>query len=130
MSFAFLTASKIHMVIAALMGLLGTVALAMAAHMGGANSLQTAGQFLLFHAPAIIAVTVARRLHLMPMRWGANAVSVLILGVALFCGDLTLRVLASTSLFPMAAPVGGGLIMLGWAGLAICSAVSKNVRLN
>ena len=125
MSLPFLTASKIHLVIAALMGLCGTVLLAMAAHMGGATSLQTAGQFLLFHAPVIMAVTAARRLHLMPMRWGANAVSAMVLGVALFCGDLTLRVLAGMSLFPMAAPVGGSLIMLGWLGIAICAIMAK-----
>ena len=122
----FLTASKIHLVIAALMGLLGIIFLAMAAHTSGATSLQTSGQFLLFHAPVIMAVTALRRLELMPMRWGANAVSVLILGVTLFCGDLALRALSGISLFPMAAPIGGGLIMLGWLGIAICAFVSKN----
>ncbi len=125
MNSPFLTASKIHLVLAALMGLLGTIALAMAAHMGGANSLQTAGQFLLFHASAVMAVTVARRLHLMPMRWGANAISVLILGVVLFSGDLALRALKGVSLFPNAAPIGGSLIMLGWAGLALCALAAK-----
>ncbi len=122
----FLTASKIHLIIAALMGLCGTVALALAAHMGGATSLQTAGQFLLFHAPSVMAITAARRLELIPMRWGANAVSVLILGVVLFCGDLTLRVFAGVSLFPMAAPVGGGLIMLGWFCVALCALLARS----
>ncbi len=98
----------------------------MAAHMNGAASLQTAGQFLLFHAPVIIGVTAARRLELMPMRWGANLVAVLILGVVLFSSDLALRAFKGVSLFPNAAPIGGSLIMLSWAGLAICALVSKS----
>jgi uncharacterized membrane protein YgdD (TMEM256/DUF423 family) len=122
----FLTASKIHLIIAFLMGLSGTIFLATAAHINGATSLQTAGQFLLFHAPLVIGVTAARRLELMPMRWGANAVSVLILGLVLFSGDLALRAFKGVSLFPNAAPIGGVLIMLGWAGLAICALVSKS----
>jgi uncharacterized membrane protein YgdD (TMEM256/DUF423 family) len=129
MSLPFFTTSKLHLVIAALMGLAGTVLLAMSAHGGGA-SLQTAGHFLLFHAPVIIAVTAIRRLELMPMRWGANSITVLILGVTLFSGDLALRSFKGIGLFPNAAPIGGGLIMLGWVTLAVCALMSKIGRSN
>jgi uncharacterized membrane protein YgdD (TMEM256/DUF423 family) len=125
MKLPFFTASKLHLVIASLMGLAGTVLLAMAAH-GGGSSLQTAGQFLLFHAPVIMGVTAIRRLDLMPMRWGANAITVLILGVVLFCGDIALRSFKGVSLFAYAAPIGGGLIMLGWVGLAVCALIAKS----
>lgn len=42
------------------------------------------------------------------------------LGLALFSGDLALRALHGTPLFPMAAPSGGVILMAGWlmAGLA------------
>jgi uncharacterized membrane protein YgdD (TMEM256/DUF423 family) len=125
MSLPFFTASKLHLVIAALMGLAGTMLLAMSAHGGGA-SLQTAGQFLLFHAPVIIGVTAIRRLELMPMRWGANSITVLILGVTLFSGDLALRAFKGVSLFANAAPIGGSLIMVGWLALAICALFAKS----
>ncbi len=121
----FLTASKIHLVIATLMGFAGTALLASAAHINGATSVQTAGQFLLFHAPVIIGVTAARRLELMPMRWGANMVAVLILGVVLFSADLALRGLTGRGLFAYAAPAGGVLIMLGWLGLSVAAIIHR-----
>jgi uncharacterized membrane protein YgdD (TMEM256/DUF423 family) len=39
---------------------------------------------------------------------------VLILGLALFCGDLSRRALSGVALLPMAAPTGGVLLMIGW----------------
>ncbi len=123
---SYLTASRIHLVIAALMGLTGTALLAAAAHVNGATSVQTAGQFLLFHAPAVMGITAGRRLDLIPMRWGANVLALLILGVVLFSADLALRGLAGRGVFPMAAPIGGSLIMLGWSGIAICALVKKS----
>jgi uncharacterized membrane protein YgdD (TMEM256/DUF423 family) len=43
----------------------------------------------------------------------------LALGVTLFSGDLTARAFLGTSLFPMAAPSGGVLMMAGWLGVAV-----------
>lgn len=42
--------------LAGLAGLLGVALSAAAAHIPGADSLKTAAQFLLFHAPAILAL--------------------------------------------------------------------------
>lgn len=104
----------------ALAGLLGVAASAAAAHVSGADSLRTAAQFLLFHAPAIfalVALSVAGTTHRALTRLAASA---LVLGLALFSGDLALRALHGTPLFPMAAPSGGVILMAGWlmAGLA------------
>jgi uncharacterized membrane protein YgdD (TMEM256/DUF423 family) len=120
-----ITATRLHLLLAMLMGLAGVAALASAAHVAASTSLQTAGQMLLFHAPLIIAVTVARRTELLA-DWPARlAVTGLILGVALFSGDLALRALRGAKLFAMAAPAGGFLILFGWAGLALSAVLAK-----
>jgi uncharacterized membrane protein YgdD (TMEM256/DUF423 family) len=41
---------------------------------------------------------------------------------ALFAGDLTLRHFAGHSLFPMAAPTGGTLLIVSWLALAVAAA--------
>jgi uncharacterized membrane protein YgdD (TMEM256/DUF423 family) len=38
----------------------------------------------------------------------------LVLGLVLFCGDLSRRAFSGVALFPRAAPAGGILLMLGW----------------
>jgi uncharacterized membrane protein YgdD (TMEM256/DUF423 family) len=100
--------------LACLAGLLGVAASAAAAHIPGANSLKTAAQFLLFHAPAILAFVglgAAGLVRPVLARFAAGLVAV---GLCLFCGDLALRALAGHALFPMAAPTGGFALMGGW----------------
>lgn len=104
----------------ALAGLLGVASSAAAAHVSGADSLKTAAQFLLLHAPAIfalVALSVAGTTHRLLTRIAASA---LVLGLALFSSDLALRALHGAPLFPMAAPSGGMILMAGWllAGVA------------
>ncbi|GJE61989.1 DUF423 domain-containing protein [Methylobacterium trifolii] len=98
----------------ALAGLLGVAASAAAAHVAGADSLKTAAQFLLFHAPAIIAVTTLSAAGLTHRTATRIAAAALVLGLGLFCGDLSLRALHGSPLFPMAAPIGGVVLMAGW----------------
>ncbi|MGU3360534.1 DUF423 domain-containing protein [Methylobacterium sp. M6A4_1b] len=107
----------------ALAGLLGVAASAAAAHVSGADSLKTAAQFLLFHAPAILALVglaATGTTHRPMTRLAAGA---LVLGLALFSGDLALRALHGTPLFPMAAPTGGFALMAGWLLAALSAAV-------
>ena len=97
---------------AGLIGAAGVALLAVAAHAGGEN-LRTAAPFLLAHAPALLALGLLDAGRL------ARLGGVLILaGVALFCGDLILRDLVGTRLFPMAAPTGGTTTILGWLVVA------------
>lgn len=96
---------------AGLLGAGGVALLASAAHAGGDN-LGTAAAFMLAHAPALLAVGLAGGRILAP------AALVVLAGVALFAGDLTMRDLAGARLFPMAAPTGGTLTILGWLGIA------------
>lgn len=105
---------RLILALAALAGGLGVAASAAAAHGAGTDSLKTAAQFLLFHAPAILALAGlggAGLMHRLAMR---AAAALLLVGLALFSGDLALRALAGRALFPMAAPTGGTALMLGW----------------
>ncbi|MEH3146733.1 MAG: DUF423 domain-containing protein [Methylobacterium frigidaeris] len=111
---------RLLLALAALAGFLGVVLSAAAAHLQASPSLATAAQFLLFHATALIglvALAASGRLHRGAVRASGYA---LVLGLALFSGDLATRALAQMPLLPMAAPTGGVLLMLGWvlAGLA------------
>nr|WP_204262759.1 DUF423 domain-containing protein [Methylobacterium sp. BTF04] len=111
------------LVLGALAGLLGVAASAAAAHVTGADSLKTAAQFLLFHAPVIlslVALSATGTTHRGLTRLAAGA---LVIGLALFSGDLALRALHGVPLFPMAAPSGGILLMAGWLMVAIAAFV-------
>ncbi|GJD96045.1 DUF423 domain-containing protein [Methylobacterium iners] len=105
--------------LAALAGLLGVAGSAAAAHTSGGETLRTAAQFLLFHAPAILTLTGFAAAGLTrggPTRVAAAA---LVLGLTLFSGDLAMRVLAETPLFPMAAPTGGIVLIAAWLAVAV-----------
>ena len=105
--------SRILAAIAGLMGAAGVAAAAMAAHAAADPRLATASMFLMIHAAAgmgLVALTqsVQRpRAILIPA-------AILLLGAALFGGDITLRVLAELRPVPMAAPAGGLLMIAGW----------------
>ena len=99
--------------VAGLCGAAGVALSAVAAHGGAANT-ATAATFLVVHAPVLLVIGMAVFNNI--MRWAAI---VLLLGVALFAGDLVTRDLADDRLFAMAAPIGGGLMILGWVGIAL-----------
>jgi uncharacterized membrane protein YgdD (TMEM256/DUF423 family) len=114
-----MTAAKIHLTLAALMGLAGVALLAAAAHVTGTTNVQTAGQMLLFHAPVILGATAARKAGLLKDVVARIALSLMILGVALFAADLARRGFGSERLFEGAAPAGGFLMLGGWLVLAL-----------
>lgn len=100
-------------VLAALSGVLGVGLSAAAAHITG-GSLATAAQFLLFHAPALLALAALASTGAIHPLLGPIAGYVLVLGLVLFCGDLSRRAFAEVPLFPRAAPTGGIMLMIGW----------------
>jgi uncharacterized membrane protein YgdD (TMEM256/DUF423 family) len=103
-----------------LAGAAGVALSAAAAHAGGGN-VGTAASFLLTHAPAFLAIGLI----------GGNRVlrgggTILLVGLALFCGDLLARHYAGARLFPMAAPAGGTLLIAGWLGIAASALAGRN----
>jgi len=113
---------RLLVVLAGLMGAAGVILAAMSAHASDAARLGPASSMLLFHAPAVIAAillvdrALARRGPALAAAFGFVA------GAALFAGDLTLRQFTGHSLFPMAAPTGGTLLILSWLVLAFAAA--------
>jgi uncharacterized membrane protein YgdD (TMEM256/DUF423 family) len=109
--------------VAALAGLAGVALSAMAAHGPGGPNLDTAARFLLIHAPVLLALVALAHAGAVNPSLGRIAGWLIVLGLALFCGDLVMRALRETPLFPRAAPIGGFLLMGGWAMLAVSALV-------
>ena len=100
--------------LAALMGAAGVVLLAASAHAAPGAGLDSAGQMLLFHAAAVLGAVAVLHQGLVYRPLGLAAAAGLVLGAALFSGDLTLRAFAGHRLFPMAAPTGGTILIVSW----------------
>jgi uncharacterized membrane protein YgdD (TMEM256/DUF423 family) len=114
-------------VVAALAGLLGVGLSAAAAHAPGGANLETAARFLLFHAPALLGIAALANIGAVHPGAARLAGWVMVLGLAHFCGDLVMRAWRNGALFPMAAPIGGVLLMGGW-GLTALAALLRVVR--
>lgn len=107
---------RILLFVGGLFGAAGVALSAVNAHIGGTN-IGTAATFLLAHAPALLAV------GLLGWRRGDGVVRfgglLLLAGPLLFSGDLLTREFMGERLFPMAAPAGGTLTIVGWVVVAI-----------
>ena len=66
-------------------------------------------------------VALAER-AIVDIRIGIAAAFGFVIAAGLFAGDLTLRQYAGHSLFPMAAPTGGTLLIASWLALAVAAA--------
>jgi len=112
---------RVLLVLASLMGGAGVVLAALAAHAADAARLTPASAMLLFHAPVIFAAVLLAERGLVWRRVALVAAAGFVLGAVLFAGDLALRQFAGHSLFPMAAPTGGTLMILSWLTLALAA---------
>jgi uncharacterized membrane protein YgdD (TMEM256/DUF423 family) len=104
--------------LAALMGVAGVALAAAAAHHSDAMRLASASSMLLFHASAILAAVALTERRVIHAQIGLVAAFGFVIAAILFAGDLTLRQYAGHSLFPMAAPTGGTLLIVSWLVLA------------
>ncbi|AXV17364.1 DUF423 domain-containing protein [Neorhizobium sp. SOG26] len=97
------------------MGACGVALAAAASHGGDTLFLGSASTMCLAHAPVLLALFLGYR----QFRTATLAGLVLGLGTVLFAGDLVSRHYLGSRLFPMAAPAGGTLMMLGWLLVAL-----------
>jgi uncharacterized membrane protein YgdD (TMEM256/DUF423 family) len=111
--------SRLLVVAGGLCGATGVALSAAAAHAGGDN-LGIAASFLLMHAPVFLAIGLLRAGR--PLRAGGF---ILLFGLLIFAGDLLTRHYTGSRLLPMAAPVGGVLMILGWFTVAISGFASS-----
>ena len=110
------TVLQVAALIAVYAGLAGAAGVALAAagaHGASLSALTPAAQFLLMHAAAGVAIAALAVRSAHP---GAFLVAALILliGVTLFSGDIAARTFWGNRLFPMAAPIGGTTMIIGW----------------
>ena len=111
--------SRILVVLAGLMGACGVMLAAAAAHLADASRLGAASSTLLFHACAVLGAAALTERSVLHARIGLAATFGFVIAASLFAGDLTLRQYAGHSLFPMAAPTGGTLLIASWLALAL-----------
>ncbi len=115
-------AYRILIVLAGIMGADGIVLAAASAHQPDASRLASASSMLLFHATAVLGIVVLAERAIVHARIGIASAFGFVIASALFAGDLTLRQYAGHSLFPMAAPTGGTLLILSWLAVAVAAA--------
>jgi uncharacterized membrane protein YgdD (TMEM256/DUF423 family) len=118
---------RILVILAGVMGADGIVLAAASAHQPDAARLAAASSMLLFHATAVLAVVALAERGVIDVRIGIAAAFGFVVAAALFAGDLTLRQYAGHSLFPMAAPTGGTLLIVSWLTLAVAAAWPRRV---
>lgn len=101
------------MTLAALAGALGVAAAARGQHAGEAD-LAIAANMLLIHAPVLLVLSLVTGRRVLQI-----AAYVLLAGLVLFAGDLAMRAELGHALFPLAAPLGGIGLIVGWLGIAV-----------
>jgi uncharacterized membrane protein YgdD (TMEM256/DUF423 family) len=113
---------RILVILAGIMGADGVILAAASAHQPDAARLASASSMLLFHATAVLAAVALAERGVIHVRIGIAAALGFVVAAALFAGDLTMRQYAGQSLFPMAAPTGGTLLIVSWLMLAVAAA--------
>jgi uncharacterized membrane protein YgdD (TMEM256/DUF423 family) len=104
--------------LAGVMGAAGVILLAAGAHAAPGAGLDSAGQVLLFHAAAVVALASALHQGLLFRPLALAGTIGFVAGAILFSGDIALRALAGHRLFPMAAPSGGIILIASWLAIA------------
>jgi len=102
--------SRLAIIIAGVLGATGVAAAAGATHLGDDHILGSLSQIALTQAPAVLALGLMGGTSLL-----TRAATALIgLGALVFSADLAAIHFQGASPLPMAAPVGGSAMILGW----------------
>jgi len=113
---------RILIILAGIMGADGVILAAASAHQGDATRLVPASSMLLFHATAVLAAVALAERGIIHVQIGITAAFGFVVAATVFAGNLTMRQYAGHSLFPMAAPSGGTLLIVSWLVLAVAAA--------
>jgi len=111
--------ARILLFAAGLAGMSGVMAAAAASHGGESRNLAAIAAICLSHGPALLALGLSghsRVLRIAGFLLGA--------GTLVFAADLGVREWTGQGLFPGAAPLGGGVMILGWVGIAVAGAMA------
>lgn len=118
---------RLLIVLGAVCGACGVTLSALGAHRSGVPQLVTAANMLLFHAPVLLSLATISAQDVLPRRALTIIASLFAVGLLLFCGDLVARVVLGDRLFPFAAPLGGGAVIMAWIALAVTALWRKRV---
>jgi uncharacterized membrane protein YgdD (TMEM256/DUF423 family) len=118
---------RILVALAGIMGADGVILAALSAHTADASRLAAASSMLLFHAAAVLGAVALIERGVIHAAIGLLAAFGFVVAAGLFAADLSLRQFAGQSLFPMAAPTGGTLLILSWLALAVAAAWPRRV---
>lgn len=107
--------------IAGLMGAAGVAAAAAGAHMSSDPNLTTAAYFLMLGAAGALAAAGLAQARGASLAIADAGAAIIALGALLFGSALALRALWNIAIFPMAAPTGGTMLILGWIVVALAA---------
>ncbi len=118
---------RILIALAGVMGACGVGLAAGAAHLADASRLGPASSMLLFHATAVLGAVALTERGILHARIGMVAAIGFVIAASLFASDLTVRQYTDHSLFPMAAPTGGTLLIASWIVLALSAVWPRKI---
>lgn len=105
---------RLALFLAGLIGACGVIFSAIAAHGSDTHLYSTAAAACMAQAPALLALSIGWE----RMRTALVASALIGIGCLLFAGDLVFRSRFGHGLFPMSAPTGGTMMILGWIAIA------------
>ena len=105
---------KLTLFLAGLIGAWGVIFSAMAAHGGDTHLYSAAATACMAQAPALLGLYIGWE----KIRTALIASALIGIGCLLFAGDLVFRSRFGHGLFPMSAPTGGTMMILGWVAVA------------
>ena len=109
------TGQRIILTIAALWGMAGVIMLAAGSHPPQIGILAVGGQFLLFHAAAVIGILSTALIS----GWRrALPMALMLTGSGVFALEILIHSLAGI-IIPGLAPIGGTIAILGWLAVVI-----------
>lgn len=108
---------------AGMVGAAGVAAAAAASHMGEARNMIALAAICLSHGPALLALALAG--HSVPLRMAGCLLSA---GTIIFASDLAMRQWSGQALFPGAAPLGGGAMILAWLALGLTGVIARREK--
>lgn len=112
---------RLTLLLAGLAGAFGVAFSAMAAHGEDPRLLGAAAAACMAQAPALLALSIGWE----RIRTALPAGLLIGLGCLLFAGDLLYRNRFGEGLFPMSAPTGGTMMILGWVAVGFGAAFRR-----
>jgi uncharacterized membrane protein YgdD (TMEM256/DUF423 family) len=106
--------ARLALFLAGIIGALGVALSAMAAHGDDPRQLAAAAAACMAQAPALLALHIGFE----KIRTALIATVLIGVGCLLFAGDMLFRTHYGHGLFPMSAPTGGTMMILGWLAVA------------